>query len=360
MLSLFQTEEIQWTQEDALVKAKEVFNSSLNKGRIIPLEDYLNSMPDYQNEVITDVVKRFYRKFTDWDFLTDVLKQEATEFLCHHPEQIQILKPNGEREFQTINLDINEWQMWLEIISIRFHQTWNMENPFVSFYGKLAGCEFRITMIHYSTSPQGLSKLILRKISSEVRVLRGYQGNEALSEFIKNQNNVLIAGSTGSGKTTLLSSMVSEIPEDEHLIILEDTYEIICHRKQVTRLLASQHEKKNLYSYLSYSMRMSPDRIILGELRSHEIVPFVMAMNTGHKGLLATIHASSAYDALNRAALLFSIYSKNDSISFEKVMDLVCANLEYVVFMENKKIKEIIKILGQDKGRPFFERIYEA
>ena len=106
---------------------------------------------------------------------------------------------------------------------------------------------------------------------------------------------------------------------------------------------------------MSYSLRLSPDRILLGEMRSHEVVPFLMAMNTGHRGLMGTIHSSSAADALHRAALLFSLYGGEAQLNFDKVMELLCRNLEYVVFMENKKVKEVIKILGSDKGTPFFE-----
>lgn len=95
--------------------------------------------------------------------------------------------------------------------------------------------------------------------------------------------------------------------------------------------------------------------MILGEMRSHEVVPFMMAMNTGHKGLMGTLHASSAADALNRVALLFSLYGGEANLDYDKVMELICRNLEYVIFMENKKVKEIIHVLGSEKGVPFFE-----
>ena len=82
-----------------------------------------------------------------------------------------------------------------------------------------------------------------------------------------------------------------------------------------------------------------------------------MAMNTGHKGLMGTLHASSASDALNRVALLFTLYAGEANLAFEKVMELICRNLEYVVFMENKKVKEVIKIMGSDKGIAFYEDV---
>ena len=92
-------------------------------------------------------------------------------------------------------------------------------------------------------------------------------------------------------------------------------------------------------------------------MRSHEVVSFLLAMNTGHRGLMGTIHASSAVDCLYRIALLFTLYAGEHGLNYERVMELVCRNLEYVVFMEDKKVKEVIKILGADKGTPFFETI---
>lgn len=168
---------------------------------------------------------------------------------------------------------------------------------------------------------------------------------------------MLIAGSTGSGKTSLLASLLQYVPESEHLVILEDTYEIMTERNYETRFLSGSSPETTLKSFLSYSLRLSPDRIILGEMRSHEVVPFVMAMNTGHRGLMGTVHASSGVDAINRIALLFTLYSGEANLPFDKVMELICRNLETVVFMEGKKIKNIIKILGCDQGVPFYESL---
>ena len=103
---------------------------------------------------------------------------------------------------------------------------------------------------------------------------------------------------------------------------------------------------------------MSPDRLIVGEMRSTEVVPFLLAMNTGHKGLMSTIHASSAVDALSRISLLFSLFSESNDISFALVTKLVCKNVDYVIHMEHKKIVEICKVIGSDAETPFYERLY--
>ena len=75
---------------------------------------------------------------------------------------------------------------------------------------------------------------------------------------------------------------------------------------------------------------------------------------------MGTLHASNAADSLNRVALLFTLYAGEANLEYEKVIELICRNLEYVVFMENKKVKEVIRILGSDKGVPFFENVLET
>jgi Flp pilus assembly CpaF family ATPase len=178
-----------------------------------------------------------------------------------------------------------------------------------------------------------------------------------LKSLILDKKNVLIAGATASGKTSLLSSLIEEIPHHEHLIILEDTFEITNTHPHQTRFLSGPTPQTDLKAYLTYSLRLSPDRLILGEMRSHEVVPFLMSMNTGHRGLMGTIHATSAVDALSRFALLFSIYANDIQISYEKIMELVCKNLDVILFVENKKVKEMIKVIGCEKGVPYFEKI---
>jgi Flp pilus assembly CpaF family ATPase len=104
---------------------------------------------------------------------------------------------------------------------------------------------------------------------------------------------------------------------------------------------------------------MSPDRLIVGEMRSNEVVPFMLAMNTGHKGLMSTIHANSGVDALLRIALLFSLYSENHEIDFSLITKLTCKNIDYVIHMENKIIKEICRVIGAEGETPFYEIVYE-
>lgn len=359
MLSLFKEEGPALKGSEALNVARKLLISSLNKGTIPAWDSFFNELPVLENGEDLEQIKFNFLKLTDWNFLQPILDKEATEFFFHSPESSQRLTFSGDKIDIEIPLEKDDWQLWLEIISIRFRQNWNVEHPFASFYGELFGRKYRFSLIHASTSPIGISKLVLRSLSQRPHPLSSFGEAQLLADLVKQKSNMLVAGSTGSGKTSLLNTLLAEVPSGEHIVILEDTFEIIASHPHETRFISGDTPQTSLKSYLSYSLRLSPDRIILGEMRSHEVVPFLMAMNTGHKGLMGTLHASSSVDALHRVALLFSLYSGEASLSFEKVMELLCRNLEYVVFMEHKKVKEVIKILGCEKGVPFFEKLLD-
>lgn len=355
MLSLFKDQAAPVEREEALSIARRLLVSSLNKGQIPEWDQFFQELPLLGASEDLEAVKANFMQLTQWPFLEMILSQDATEFFFHGTETSQRLTFSGEKILFQMPLHKEDWQLWLEIISIRFKQNWNVQNPFCSFYGELFGKNYRFSMIHGSTSPGGISKLMLRCLSKKPHTIDSYGESEVLVDLVKQKKNVLIAGSTGSGKTSLLTTLLDFVDKEEHLVILEDTYEILSDHTHQTRFLSGDTIQTSLKSYLAYSLRLSPDRIILGEMRSHEVVPFMMAMNTGHKGLMGTLHASSAHDALHRVALLFTLYAGEANLAFEKVMELICRNLEYVVFMENKQVKEVIKIMGSDKGTAFYE-----
>ncbi len=356
MLSLFASEVAPLSSSEARNRSREILVSALNKGIIPTWESHMIELPVMGPEDLSAVEESF-KKLTTWTFLPGVLDVDATEFLFHAPDLIQIIRNNGQREVRSVPLCDEEWQLWLEIVSLAFHQNWNLRHPFSSFYGKLFGVSYRLSLIHGSTSPEGRSKLVLRKLAETPYQLSDFGKAELLEELVKQKKNILIAGATGSGKTSLLASLTHFFRPTEHVVVLEDTFEIFSHHRFLTRFLAGSTPETELKAYLAYSLRMSPDRILLGEMRSHEVIPFMLAMNTGHRGLMGTIHAASAPDAINRVALLFSLYAGDGGLNFDRVTELVCRNLEYVVFLEQRRVKEVIRILGSDRGIPFFETI---
>jgi len=357
MLGLFKGQDLILSNEEAIKIARELLTSFLNKGVIPKWEDFFQELALFGETSDLEEIKKYFFKLTKWTFLDEILMLGGTEFFFHGPNQIQRIDFKGKKINHKIPLSEEDWQLWLEIISIYFKQNWNVQRPFISCYGEICNHKFRLSLIHGSTSPLGISKLVLRSLAPMPYSIETFGETLFVQELVKEEKNLIIAGSTGSGKTSLLGSLMALINQKEHLVVLEDTFEIPFTGPNQTRFLAGNTPETSLKSYLSYSLRLSPDRIILGEMRSNEVVPFLLAMNTGHRGLMGTIHSSSAVDALYRLSLLFSIYSSETNLSFEKIMELVTRNIEYIIFMKNKKIFEVIKILGSDKGTPFFETI---
>src|SRR5207342_2221744 len=126
-----------------------------------------------------------------------------------------------------------------------------------------------------------------------------------LSAAVKGQLNILISGGTGTGKTTLLNAMSAYVPSDERIVTIEDAAELQLQQDHVITLESRPANIEGIgeiriRELVRNSLRMRPDRIIVGEVRGAETVDMLQAMNTGHEGSLTTIHANSPRDALAR------------------------------------------------------------
>jgi pilus assembly protein CpaF len=155
--------------------------------------------------------------------------------------------------------------------------------------------------------------LSIRRFSATPLTMHDLLKFEALSPeiadliqgLVKARVNLLVSGGTGSGKTTLLNVMSASIPADERIITIEDAAELQLQQPHVVRMESRPQniEGKGEISQralLINSLRMRPDRIILGEVRGAEVLDMLQAMNTGHDGSMTTIHANSARDAITR------------------------------------------------------------
>jgi type IV secretion system protein VirB11 len=129
-----------------------------------------------------------------------------------------------------------------------------------------------------------------------------------LAAAVRGRKNILVSGGTSTGKTTFLNALIREIPAEERLILIEDTPELQVRQDNVVGLLAARsalgEAEVTANDLVAASLRMRPDRIILGELRGEEAFAFLRAVNTGHPGSMTTVHADSAERAIEQIVLL--------------------------------------------------------
>jgi pilus assembly protein CpaF len=139
---------------------------------------------------------------------------------------------------------------------------------------------------------------------------------EMLSHMVKGRLNLLISGGTGTGKTTLLNVLSGYIPNAERIVTIEDAAELQLKQEHVVRLETRPPNIEGKGSVrqrelVINSLRMRPDRIVVGEVRGEEAFDMLQAMNTGHEGSLTTVHANSVRDALSRIENMFSMANLN-------------------------------------------------
>lgn len=129
-----------------------------------------------------------------------------------------------------------------------------------------------------------------------------------LKQAVRQRRNILVSGGTSTGKTTFLNALLAEIPDEERLVLIEDTEELKVRHENAVGLIAArgQMSEANVSAedLLIAALRLRPDRIILGELRGAEAFTFLRAVNTGHPGSMTTIHADTPARAIEQLTLL--------------------------------------------------------
>ena len=180
--------------------------------------------------------------------------------------------------------------------------------------------------------------------------------------------NIIVSGGTGSGKTTLLSLMCSRIPKGQRVLIIEDSSELQVEYEHVVRFETRQADavgkgEVTIKDLLKSALRLRPDRIIVGEVRSSEALELINAMNTGHKGSMGTVHANSPEDAIIRLEALAA--GGDAKISEKALVSQVASAIEIIVQISrysdgSRKIGAISEIRGVDKeGKYIVVPIFE-
>jgi pilus assembly protein CpaF len=216
-----------------------------------------------------------------------------------------------------------------------------------------------LSIRRFSTDPLEMEDLItLGTVSPEIA--------EFLEGIVKARLNVLLSGGTGTGKTTFLNVLSRFIPDDERIVTIEDSAELQLKQEHVVRLEtrppniegAGEVTQRDL---VRNSLRMRPDRIIMGEVRGDEVLDMLQAMNTGHDGSLTTIHSNSPRDALLRLETLVAMASL--SIPNEAVRKYISSALDVVIQVARmmdgtRKLVSFQEIVGMEGNMITMQEIF--
>lgn len=191
---------------------------------------------------------------------------------------------------------------------------------------------------------------------------------DVLVRAVESRRNLIVSGGTGTGKTTMLNLISQYIPRQERILTIEDSAELVLHHPHVVRLETrpANTEGKGRISpreLVINALRMRPDRIILGEVRSGEIIELLQAMNTGHEGSMSTIHANGTRDALVRIETLLAVNGYDAS---EKAIGrLIGSALDIIVQLirlpdGRRRISEVVALTPTEDDLYHMDYLYRS
>src|SRR5205807_10314701 len=175
-----------------------------------------------------------------------------------------------------------------------------------------------------------------------------------LRERVANRQNILISGGTGTGKTTLLNILADFIPDDQRILVIEDTAELNIRKSNLVRFETRREQSGlpavTIRDLLKAALRHRPDRIIVGEVRGGEAFDLLQALNTGHSGSLCTLHANSARQTIARFA--DCVLQSGVDLPHRAILANIANSVELLVHIDRlrgrRKISEILTVQGFD------------
>lgn len=216
--------------------------------------------------------------------------------------------------------------------------------------------------------------LTIRKFSSHIismdkLIQWGTISQEAadfLDMLVKAKYNIFICGGTGSGKTTMLNILSQYIPREERIITIEDSAELQIHNIQNIVSLETRNANTegkgeiSIRDLIKASLRMRPERIIVGEVRGAEALDMLQAMNTGHDGSLSTGHGNSNSDMLNR---LETMVLSGAALPLEAIRQQIASAIDIMIHLsrirdKSRRVMEISEVVGYGKGRILLNPLY--
>ena len=319
-----------------------------------------------------DIVQRIYSSIRGLGLLDSILDDEdITEVMINGPEHVFI-----EKKGRLIELDEKfESQRRLEDIIQRIVGTAgrevNQANPICDtrledgsrvsvVLPPIALCGPTITIRKFSKEPMTIKKLI------EYGSLTQDIANK-LEMLVKAKYNIFVCGGTGSGKTTFLNALSNYIPEDERIITIEDSAELQI--EGINNLVSLETRNANasgageitIRDLIKASLRMRPERIVVGEVRGGEALDMLQAMNTGHDGSLSTGHGNSTQDMLSRLETM--VLQGADGLPLEAIRQQIGSALDIMIHLsrlrdKSRKTMEITEVVGYENGKIILNPLY--
>ncbi len=225
----------------------------------------------------------------------------------------------------------------------------------------IALCGPTVTIRKFSKTPMTIDMLIrygsiTREIADKLEIL------------VRAKFNIFISGGTGSGKTTFLNALSNYIPKDERIITIEDSAEL-----QITGIdnLVSLETRNanssgageiNIRDLIKSSLRMRPERIVVGEVRGGEALDMLQAMNTGHDGSLSTGHANSTKDMLSRLETM--VLQGAEGLPLDAIRQQIASAVDIIIHLsrlrdKSRKTMEITEVVGYENGKIILNPLYE-
>ena len=224
----------------------------------------------------------------------------------------------------------------------------------------IALCGPTVTIRKFSKTPMTIEKLIeYGSLTQEIA--------DKLELLVKAKYNIFISGGTGSGKTTFLNALSNYIPKDERLITIEDSAELQI--VGVENLVSLETRNANaagagqitIRDLIKSSLRMRPERIVVGEVRGGEALDMLQAMNTGHDGSLSTGHANSTQDMLSRLETM--VLQGSAGLPLEAIRQQIASAVDIIIHLsrlrdKSRKTMEITEVVGYKNGQIELNPLY--
>lgn len=318
------------------------------------------------------IVRQVYSRIRGFGLLDSIINDDTiTEVMINGPDNIFI-----EQKGRLFKLDKQfESQRHLEdviqrIVGLAGREV-NSANPICDtrlpdgsrvnvVLPPIALCGPTLTIRKFSKTPMTIEKLIeYGSITKEIA--------EKLELLVKAKYNIFISGGTGSGKTTFLNALSNYIPKDERVITIEDSAELQI--VGVDNLVSLETRNANaagagqitIRDLIKSSLRMRPERIIVGEVRGEEALDMLQAMNTGHDGSISTGHANSTEDMLSRLETM--VLQGAAGLPLEAIRQQIASAVDIIIHLsrlrdKSRKTMEITEVVGYKDGKIILNPLY--